>query len=88
MTGLLRTVRFRRDHRWTPSHLSAFLDDELGADQRRRVARHTEDCPECRGVLQSLRRLLDALRFGPPPEPVAQRLVLRFRETLSDERGE
>jgi anti-sigma factor RsiW len=80
--ALLRKLRFRRDHRWTPTRLSAFLDDELGAHARRRVVRHAEDCPECGGLLHSLRRLLDALASAPPPEPVAERLVLRFRETL------
>ena len=85
---LLRQLRFRRDHRWTPAQLSAFLDDELGAPARRRVVRHTRDCPECRGVLRSLRRLLDALGSRPAPEPVAERLVLRFREALAREHAE
>jgi len=83
----LRQLRFRRDHRWTPAQLSAFLDDDLGARGRRRVVRHTDDCPECRGILHSLRRLLDALARGPAPEPVAERLVVHFREALEREPG-
>jgi anti-sigma factor RsiW len=83
--ALLRQLRFRRDHRWTPAQLSAFLDDELGDRERRRVVRHTDDCPECRGVLHSLRRLLGALARGPDPEPVADRLVLSFRDALERE---
>jgi anti-sigma factor RsiW len=86
--ALLRKLRFRRDHRWTPAQLSAFLDDELDAHARRRVVRHAEDCPECGGVLRSLRRLLDALASRPPPERVAERLVLRFREALEQAEGE
>ena len=86
--ALLRKLRFRRDHRWTPAQLSAFLDDELGAHARRRVVRHTDDCPECGGLLRSLRRLLGALASSTPPEPVAERLVLRFREALEHQQGD
>jgi len=86
--ALLRKLRFRRDHRWTPARLSAFLDDELDTHARRRVVRHAEDCPECGGILRSLRRLLDALASSRPPEPVAERLVLRFREALEHAHGE
>ena len=86
--ALLRKLRFRRDHRWTPAQLSAFLDDELGARARRRVVRHADDCPECGPLLRSLRRLLGALASAPPPEPVAQRLVLRFREALEHQPGD
>jgi hypothetical protein len=31
---------------------------------------------------------MDALASRPPPEPVAERLVLRFRETLEHAQGE
>jgi anti-sigma factor RsiW len=68
--------------------MSAYLDDELGERSRRRVARHAADCPECRSVLHSLRRLIGALASMPPPEPVAERLVVRFRESLQHELGE
>lgn len=84
----LRKLRFRRDHRWTPAQLPAYLDDELGAHARRRVVRHAAECPECRGLLHSLRRLIGALASAPPPEPVAERLVARFRETLQHEPAE
>jgi anti-sigma factor RsiW len=84
----VRKLRFRRDHRWTPTQLSAYLDDELGAHARRRVVRHAADCPECGGLLDSLRRLLGALASAPPPEPVAERLVARFRESLQHELGD
>jgi anti-sigma factor RsiW len=86
--SLLRKLRFRRDHRWTPAQLSAFLDDELGARTRRRVVRHADDCPECGPLLRSLRRLLGALASAPPPEPVAERLVLRFREALEHQQAD
>jgi anti-sigma factor RsiW len=54
-------VRFWRDHQWAPGHMSQYLDDELAARGRTRMARHTDECPECRGVLHSLRLLLGAL---------------------------
>ena len=84
----VRKLRFRRDHRWTPTQLSAYLDDELGAHARRRVVRHAAECPECRGLLHSLRRLIGALASAPSPEPAAQRIVARFRETLQHQPGD
>jgi anti-sigma factor RsiW len=62
-------LRFRRDHRWTPPHMSAYLDSELPASAGARLERHTAACPECRGVLHDLRRMLALLHSAPPPEP-------------------
>ena len=81
----LHDLRFRRDHRWTPQHLSEYLDDELPAAQRHRVRRHTDQCPECRGVLHSLRRLVIALRAPRAREPVAERLVDGLRASLGQD---
>jgi anti-sigma factor RsiW len=64
-------LRFRRDHRWTPPHLSAYLDFELSVSARARLRRHTTECPECRGVLDDLRHILALLRSAPEPEPLA-----------------
>jgi anti-sigma factor RsiW len=77
------SLRFARDHRWTPGRLSAYLDDDLGPRARARVVRHTAECPECRGLLHSLRRLVGALAAPRPAEPVAERLVAGLRESLA-----
>lgn len=59
---LLARMRFMRDHRWTHSHLSAYLDEELEPRERARVEEHTGICPHCRRILATLRRTLDGLR--------------------------
>jgi predicted anti-sigma-YlaC factor YlaD len=51
-------IRFALDHRWTQRHVSDGLDGELSRTERDRLARHEAVCPECRGLLASLRRLL------------------------------
>jgi len=66
MSPLWHELRFRRDHRWTPPHMSAYLDSDLSARGRRRVERHAADCRECRGVLDDLRHMLALLRSAPP----------------------
>jgi anti-sigma factor RsiW len=65
MSGLLYSVRFRLDHRWAPTHMSAYVDDELGVRARVRLERHTGECPECRRVLSSLRGMLGLLKDLP-----------------------
>src|ERR1035441_5013331 len=52
---------FLRDHRWVPPHASDYLDSELSPRERRRVERHTADCPECRELLRSLQALIGVL---------------------------
>jgi anti-sigma factor RsiW len=65
MSTLLQHLRLRRDHRWTPPRMSAYLDGELRSRARARLERHAEECPECRGLLYGLRRMLVALeRFS------------------------
>jgi anti-sigma factor RsiW len=59
--ALLEKRRFMRDHRWTQAHLSDYLDGELRDAERERVERHVHWCPECRRVLESLRRTLKEL---------------------------
>jgi predicted anti-sigma-YlaC factor YlaD len=61
MSRFLRSLRLQLDHRWAPAHMSEYLDEELAARAQVRMERHTKECPECRGVLRSLRRLLSAL---------------------------
>ena len=71
MSSLLPELRFRRDHRWAPPRMSAYLDSELRTRAETRLERHAAVCPECRGLLQDLRRLLGLLHSAPAPEPVA-----------------
>ncbi len=51
--------------------MSAYLDSDLAARARARLERHTAECPECRGVLEDLRRMLGLLHSAPAPEPIA-----------------
>jgi anti-sigma factor RsiW len=71
MSRLWHELRFWRDHRWTPPHMSAYLDSDLRTHARVRLERHTAECTECRGVLDDLRHMLVLLQSAPPPEPVA-----------------
>jgi anti-sigma factor RsiW len=66
MTRLLQRLRFWRDHRWTPGHLSAYVDSDLVAHAAARVQRHVRECPECREALRTLERMLGRLRRLPP----------------------
>jgi anti-sigma factor RsiW len=61
MTGFAARVRFRRDHRWAPGHMSSYVDGELSAAGRRRMDRHVGDCAQCRRLLAGLRATVDAL---------------------------
>jgi anti-sigma factor RsiW len=71
MSPLWHELRFRRDHRWTPPHMSAYLDSDLRTQARERLERHTAECPECRSVLDDLQRMLALLQSALAPEPVA-----------------
>lgn len=78
---LLARRRYMREHHWTHAHLSEYLDDELGADERGRVAAHTSVCPQCTRVLATLRRTLERLRLlGAEEAPgIADSVVERLR---------
>jgi anti-sigma factor RsiW len=71
VSNVWHRLRFMRDHRWTPPHMSAYLDADLPAAARARLERHTAECPECRGVLGDLRRMLALMHSALSPEPVA-----------------
>jgi anti-sigma factor RsiW len=71
MNAIWHELRFRRDHRWTPPHMSAYLDSDLRTQARARLEHHTAECPECRGVLGDLRHMLTLLHSAAQPEPVA-----------------
>jgi anti-sigma factor RsiW len=83
MSPLLHELRFRRDHRWTPPHMSPYLEVDLSARARARLERHTAECPECRGILDELRRMLTLLHSAAPLADVpdiAGAVLLRLHE--------
>ena len=57
-----------RDHRWTPSHLSDFVDGDLSPRGRTRLQRHVDKCPDCYRALVTLQRMLDRLHHLPRPD--------------------
>jgi anti-sigma factor RsiW len=61
----LGQIRYMREHRWTHSHLSEYLDRELKPRDRARFDDHVGMCPHCRRVLATLRRTLEGLRGLP-----------------------
>jgi anti-sigma factor RsiW len=65
MSNVLHRARFILDHRWVPGHMSAYVDGELAMRSRARIERHIVECPECRAVLRSLRRMLGLLQGLP-----------------------
>ena len=67
MNSLVTRTRFRRDHRWTPNHLSDFVDGDLSPRGRRRLERHAGICPECYHALVTLQRMLDLKRHASFP---------------------
>jgi anti-sigma factor RsiW len=66
MASVFDRMRFRRDHRWTPRRMSAYLDGELPRRRRARLERHLRECPECRGVLGALQRMLALIKHTAP----------------------
>jgi anti-sigma factor RsiW len=85
MNGFLHRARFKRDHRWAPRHMSAYLDGDLVSRARARLERHTGECAECRGVLDSLGRMLARLHSLPASRrrapDIARNVRRRLRET-------
>ena len=61
MSNSWRRIRFKRDHRWAPDHMSAYLDGELALNGRRRLERHVGECRQCRSLLAGLRVVIAAL---------------------------
>ena len=81
MRGPLRMLLFHRDHRWTQRHLFDYIDGELDSDGRDRVERHVGMCPQCRRLLDGLKRTvagLMALRDEPTGD-VADSVIARLR---------
>ncbi len=59
--ALLHPLRFHLDHRFTRTQASAYLDGELGPDDRGRIESHTHMCPPCARFMAGLRRTVSAL---------------------------
>jgi anti-sigma factor RsiW len=76
MTDLVARLRFRRDHRWAPDHMSDYLDGELSSRGVRRLQRHLGVCHDCRRLLAGLRATVNALRGLPQPTPRADAVQL------------
>ncbi|GHO84585.1 anti-sigma factor family protein [Dictyobacter formicarum] len=67
--------------------LSAYLDDQLTADERQRVSAHLPSCPQCAGILADYRRF-DALlaqlpRVTPTPD-LRNRILATTGPFISD----
>jgi anti-sigma factor RsiW len=73
--------RFMRDHRWTNERLSDYVDGDLRAPERERVEKHVHWCPECRRVLETLRRTVKALMElrATPSASIAPAVIDRLR---------
>jgi len=85
MSAFLTRERFRRDHRWAPGRMSAYLDGELTPERHRRMEHHLDECVECRRLLAGLRLVLEALHRLPAPSgpnalAFATSIRLRLRE--------
>jgi anti-sigma factor RsiW len=85
MDGFLARLRFRRDHRWAPGRMSAYLDGELPEPRRRRMEEHLAECDECRRLIAGLRVVIGALHHLPVLEPGADpaQLAVAVRGRLS-----
>ncbi len=77
----LQRRRFMREHDWTHAHLSEYIDEELTAEERRRLEEHVSMCPQCRRVLATLRRTVESLMgLGDERRPgVAEGVIQRLR---------
>jgi anti-sigma factor RsiW len=78
---LLSRRRFMREHRWTHSHLSEYIDADLSPRDRERLEDHVSVCPQCRRVLATLIRTLEGLHGlrGEAPPGVADTVIGRLR---------
>jgi len=81
---LLHPLRFRRDHRFTRTQASAYLDGELGPEDRGCIESHTRMCPPCGRFMAGLRRMVSALGTlrgtETPRVSVSDGVLARLRE--------
>jgi Putative zinc-finger len=90
MSNIGHRLRFLRDHRWAPGHMSAYLDGELASRPRARLDRHIEECAQCRRLLESLRRMLGLLQALPEPRArpgAPQQIATAVRRRLHEPAG-
>lgn len=66
-----------RDHLRIVALLPDFVLGKLDEANQRRVARHLESCPTCRGELDNALNLLGMLAEVPPPPAVVRERILR-----------
>lgn len=78
---LIERHRYMREHRWTHTHLSDYVDGELSGGGRARAEDHVGICPDCQRVLATLRRTLEHLRalHSAPESGVADSVIARLR---------
>lgn len=84
MATVAHHLRTRRDHRWAPNRMSAYLDDELAPGLRARMERHARECPECRAALKSLRRMLAGLQQLPATDAGVPDIAAAVRRRLRE----
>ena len=86
MGDSLSHLSFRRDHRWAPGRMSAYLDGELSVRQRARLEYHLGECRDCRRLLGGLSRVLDALHrlHRPAHSTDAERIAAAVRGRLGE----
>jgi anti-sigma factor RsiW len=73
---VLHQRRFMREHRWTHVRLNDYLDGDLAPAERSRVEEHVGLCPECRRVLETLRKTVEGLMA---PADLAPGIIERLR---------
>ena len=68
--------------------MSAYLDAELGIRSAARIERHAGECPECRRLLEGLRRMLAVLQGLQPQadrvDALALALAAAVRQRLDE----
>ncbi|PKN34103.1 MAG: hypothetical protein CVU61_10085 [Deltaproteobacteria bacterium HGW-Deltaproteobacteria-19] len=70
--------------------LSAYLDNALPADERRRIEDHLPSCPSCLKAAEDLRKtvgLVHELEEVEPPPWLSQKIMTRIREEAAPKRG-
>lgn len=71
------------------ARLSAYLDGELAAEERRQIEEHLCDCPPCVEFIESLRRTVDLCHGFEPegdPPPVKPELKQKLLEAFQKAR--
>jgi anti-sigma factor RsiW len=77
----LHRRRFMREHRWTSGHLNDYVDGDLAVREQHRLEAHVGLCPECRRMLETLRKTVEGLMTlrTPAPAHLAPGIVNRLR---------